>query len=623
MVRPFYLIIIIFFLYACSHSRKNPATTQTTLPYEAIALTSTDPFKDADENWQIAGNVYVNRTEDRHLEKYEGSGILVNLPDEEHKGNLFSGFEHGDIELELDFMMPKGSNSGVYLQSRYEVQLLDSWGVNDPKYGDCGGIYQRWDESRPEGKKGYEGHPPRINAAKAPGLWQHLKIRFKAPDFDENGQKIANAKFEEVILNGVTIHENVEVTGPTRAAAFEDEAPLAPLMIQGDHGPVAFRNIHYKKYGNKKIQLESIDYQLYEGEFSSFDTLASLEPQKESTTDSLSYLVNREYEKYALQFVGTMKVPTSGEYLFKVQASGGYTLKIDGEPLNDYAYNDFTDKNEAYKVTLEEGDHTFSFLYIKVSRPWAKGMGLFYEGPEIPMQPLHASASLPTPNVPEPIIVHANSSPELQRGFLMHNHIKRTHCIAVGTPEKIHFAYDLSQGALLDAWSGEFIDATDMWHKRGNAQLMTPLGNVIEFFSKPSFAILADAQAAWPDTIATKTPQYYKGYALDSTGLPIFNFQLKNTKIADHISPKTDDERSLHREIYFQGDDNRLYCRIAEGDMIEKLPNGTYAIDDKSYYLETDPADELVLRNTGEKTELICPVNTSGGEAMVKYTLIW
>ena len=66
---------------------------------------------------------------------------------------------------------------------------------------------------------------------------------FQAPRFDENGKKTANAKFVKVIHNGQVIHENVEVTGPTRAAAFADEKATGPLMFQGDHGPVAYRNL--------------------------------------------------------------------------------------------------------------------------------------------------------------------------------------------------------------------------------------------------------------------------------------------------------------------------------------------------------------------------------------------
>jgi hypothetical protein len=90
-------------------------------------------------------------------------------------------------------MMAKGSNSGIYLQGRYEVQLLDSWNVVNVKAGDNGGIYERWNDDKPEGQKGYEGHAPRQNASRAPGLWQHIKISFQAPRFNATGQKTENA----------------------------------------------------------------------------------------------------------------------------------------------------------------------------------------------------------------------------------------------------------------------------------------------------------------------------------------------------------------------------------------------------------------------------------------------
>lgn len=195
--------------------------------------------------------------------------------------------------------------------------------------------------------------------------------------------------------------------------------------------------------------------------------------------------------------------------------------------------------------------------------------------------------------------------------------------MAVGTPEKLHYAYDLAQGALLHAWSGSFVDATNMWHGRGESQLARPLGNVVEFFSQPSFAILPNMQTTWPDTIVQETSTYYEGYVLDSTGLPVFNYHLGNTQIHDYLYPEKDGNRALHREIRFQGDSRRLYCRLAEGNEITQLPDGSYAIDDKSYYLVVDHPENAVQRNVGGKEELLWPVEVSGGEAMVKYTLIW
>jgi hypothetical protein len=159
--------------------------------------------------------------------------------------DLVSKEEFGDCDLHIEFMVPQGSNSGVYLMGRYEIQVFDSWGKEKVEHSDCGGIYQRWKDNT-----GYEGRPPKVNASKKPGEWQSFDITFRAPRFDADGKKIENAKFVKVVHNGKVVHENESLSGPTRAAHFEDEKPTGPLMLQGDHGPVAFRNIRIKATRN-------------------------------------------------------------------------------------------------------------------------------------------------------------------------------------------------------------------------------------------------------------------------------------------------------------------------------------------------------------------------------------
>ncbi len=192
--------------------------------------------------WNNVGGAHLRSDDNKFLRAEAGSGVIMNGPDGRTR-NLVSTREHGDCILEVEFVVPKGSNSGVYLQGRYEIQVLDSFGVPAKRvqHSDCGGVYQRYNEA--EGY-GYGGHPPTENASKAPGEWQSFKIWFKAPRFDEKGDKTSNAKFIKVVHNGTVVHENVEVTGPTRAATWlNDEKPMAPIMLQGDHGPVAYRKI--------------------------------------------------------------------------------------------------------------------------------------------------------------------------------------------------------------------------------------------------------------------------------------------------------------------------------------------------------------------------------------------
>jgi hypothetical protein len=93
---------------------------------------------------------------------------------------------------------------------------------------------------------GHYGVAPRSNASKAPGEWQSLDIVFRAPRFDDAGKKVENARFVKVSVNGVVVHENQEVTGPTRAHPRKGEEATGPISIQGDHGPIAIRSFKVK-----------------------------------------------------------------------------------------------------------------------------------------------------------------------------------------------------------------------------------------------------------------------------------------------------------------------------------------------------------------------------------------
>jgi len=97
--------------------------------------------------WKIVGAVSLDPQNNKQFTASPGTGVMVNNP----KGktvNLISELEHGDVEAHIEFMVPKESNSGVYFQGRYEIQILDSWGVKEPKYGDCAGVYASCSEPK-------------------------------------------------------------------------------------------------------------------------------------------------------------------------------------------------------------------------------------------------------------------------------------------------------------------------------------------------------------------------------------------------------------------------------------------------------------------------------------------
>ena len=128
------------------HAPEPPDPRAGLLPAQSVSLADLRAFRPTSANWRVAGDATVDRSRDLSLAAEAGTGVLVNAPTDAAKGHLFTTFEHGDADVSLDVMLPKGSNSGIYLMSRYEVQLFDSWGVARPTFADMGGIYQRWNE---------------------------------------------------------------------------------------------------------------------------------------------------------------------------------------------------------------------------------------------------------------------------------------------------------------------------------------------------------------------------------------------------------------------------------------------------------------------------------------------
>ena len=180
--------------------------------------------KDA-KQWRV-GKAAVDPATPSKLAVHEPGSELISPAS---GANLVSEESFGDCVVELEFMIPADSNSGVKMMSIYEIQILDSAGKSKLDSGDCGAVYKE--------------SAPKVNACKKAGEWQQLLIDFRAPRFDGTGKKIANAKFVKVHLNNQLVQENVEVAHGTNVSRNAPEHPTGPIFFQGDHGPVAFRNI--------------------------------------------------------------------------------------------------------------------------------------------------------------------------------------------------------------------------------------------------------------------------------------------------------------------------------------------------------------------------------------------
>lgn len=196
--------------------------------------------------WRVAGSVSLHPDEPKKFMIHPGEGVLVNGVTG-RTVNLITEKEYGDIELHIEFVVAKGSNSGVKFMGVYEIQISDGWGRTELRPGSCGGIYSSYDDN----DERVGGAAPRVNASRPPGEWQSFDIVFRAAKFDDAGKKVKHAIYEKVVWNGKIVHENEELlygpSGRERSRLPGPERPKGPLFLQGDHGAVAFRNIRVRE----------------------------------------------------------------------------------------------------------------------------------------------------------------------------------------------------------------------------------------------------------------------------------------------------------------------------------------------------------------------------------------
>lgn len=615
-----------------------------------VSFADMSDFRPQAGNWQIVGDVSMNPNVDIH-EAHEstapetkkkskrskdesathpvqavsfqpGKGILLNMNDESKKDNLVSTFQHGDIELEFEVMLPRGSNSGIYLQGRYEVQLYDSWGVKDPKFSDIGGIYRNWETAK---DKIYMGKAPLTNPAKAPGLWQKFKIAFRAPRFNAAGEKVTNARFVSVELNGVLIHDNVEVPLPTGGPIENNEKPMGPLLIQGDHGPVAIRNMSYRLMKEVTFALSNITYNTYYGSFKTFNDFTSLKPAASGSLPQLTCEVLENENAYGVSYKGNITVPEDGTYEFQLAHTGGGKLIINNQELTNLQRPDASSRDWV-SMTLKAGTYPFEIYNFKDASWMPPRLGLTVKSETTYPQALHAYNSFPPDDEPvSPIFVDAGSNPRLLRAFLDFKGDRKqrlTHTIGVADPSGTHYVYDMKSGNLVCVWHGAFVDATPMWHDRGDGSFR-PRGAAQYLFNNQPLAFLASQNDPFPvitnDALVKNDGHRGKGFELDeATNRPVFKYSYEGLDVEDKIYPD-DQNRVITHEVNVKnrGTKTGLYYKLGEGSDITKLADGSYAVDNKQYYIKVT-GGQPVVRDVNGKKELIVAVDTT-----VKYSIIW
>lgn len=420
-------------------------------------------FEKPAKGWQEVGDVSLNFAKPQVLTVRPGSGVLAHVPARRVVvEDLVTTAEYGNVELELEYLVAAGSTALISLQDVYDITLNDGQGDLYPTAFSNGGVL---------------GYAPRQQVSKAPGLWQTLKLVFKAAEFDQNGVKTVPARLLSAQLNGVTIHENIQLRPRTGVS----EQARGPIRFGSIDGAIAFRD-------------------------------------------------------------------------------------------------------------------------IKVSEPDFDQAG---------QRPQRG-------NQPNPILVDAETTRVLRSFMDIPGGIRVVHAVSVGHPQQVHYTYDMDHGTLVQAWRGDFLDATPMWHSRGNGTARV-MGSPI-YFGKPGLAIaqLSSRDAAWPSD-TSGTGYRPKGYRLDKQERPTFQYELHGTTVDDQIVPLPHGE-GLTRTIQVANTPDNLYLQLATGSTIEEQGNGVYLIEDKSWFIRLDDSgkDKPFIRDYQDGKELLIPVRGS-----VRYSIIF
>jgi hypothetical protein len=166
----------------------------------------------------------------------EGDAMVV----KPGSGSIVSKAKFNDAQIHLEFATPTKvegegqgrGNSGMYLQGRYEVQILDSFENETYGNGQCSAIYGQYE--------------PLVNVSRGPGQWQTFDVIFHAPKFDGDGKKTAPGTVT-VFHNGVLTQDHVELQGVTGGSLSPESAEPGPILLQDHNNLTRFRNVWVRR----------------------------------------------------------------------------------------------------------------------------------------------------------------------------------------------------------------------------------------------------------------------------------------------------------------------------------------------------------------------------------------
>ena len=527
-----------------------------------------NPLSSSDWNtskgkWNVAGDLSIHPFNNQ-VAAESGNSVYYSSSVAE----LQTAQSFGDLKFEFEMLQSAQTEATLNLGNGFVINLNNTYDGKKPYLGSVVGSTNALQ-----------------NVCKATGLWQKVELTFI------QGKAGNPAILERLVINGITIHQNVMKWGL--------EAKTAPIKINLSKGTIAIRNAAVLGYGERKpVSISHISYSLQETESWQTDFAFTQKEPIKGTSEVLTAKIPNDFRHFDLVSKGEMDVAETGDYAFTLDYQGVADLKIDGKSVVGSPEIIFRNPSTGL-INLTKGKHSFEYHYKRIW--WPAGLGLFVSGPDFRPYRLHDASSLPDPQITGGIFVEPTAEKaSLLRSFMMFGDEKRTQVISVGSPSARHFSFDLGTGSILYGWKGEFADVTEMWYERGEPQILKPLGQTVMFSGKPAFEI--DGKSS-----DLKLDEYY----LDKAGIPTFNFLLNGQLVSQKLIPTS---QGISVEV---GSENSSaqYLIASASDIIE-VDKGLYKTD--NYYIKV-PADVSVSRKEVDgKTELRALANK-----LESFEIIW
>jgi hypothetical protein len=271
-------------------------------------------------------------------------------------------------------------------------------------------------------------------------------------------------------------------------------------------------------------------------------------------------------------------------------------------------------------MDLPAGDVPFEITVYKTDGWMPPILGMYIQGPTFRSSPYHALGSMLATAPNDPIFLDAKE-PTILRSFsdVVKDGKKQkriTHAVNVGNQDKLHYTYDLSNGAIAQIWKGDFLDTSPMWDNRGDGS-SRPRGAVLALTDAQIF-VSNDSKGTFSEAPIESSNYRALGYDLNMDNLPTFRYKIYGSDVEDQI--RITDGKYLTRTLNVKNADatKPMMCRLAVGSSISKLTDDTYEVDGKSYYIKVSTGTVATIEKSGENTMLLVPVKDK-----VEYSVLW